>query len=151
MEYIYHNAQVPTVHICKNGTALCSHQFKAKKNTTITTIMPFKSVSCINCLTIQKKGKTKRQRKQDAIAKHKNNKDSFYMSWEWKKVRYNILLKYGRKCMCCGATPSDTIIIVDHIKPRKKFPELALDENNLQVLCNDCNMGKSNDDYTDFR
>jgi 5-methylcytosine-specific restriction endonuclease McrA len=50
--------------------------------------------------------------------------------------------------MLCGATER---IVVDHIKPRRKFPELELDLDNLQVLCNDCNMGKSNDDYTDFR
>jgi hypothetical protein len=43
--------------------------------------------------------------------------------------------KHGAKCLCCGATPSDGIRInVDHIKPRKKFPHLALDLNNLQVL-----------------
>ena len=75
----------------------------------------------------------------------------FYSSWEWKKVRYNVLLKYGRRCMCCGATPPDAVMVVDHIKPRKKYPELSLNIDNLQVLCNDCNMGKSNDNYTDFR
>lgn len=46
---------------------------------------------------------------------------------------------------------SEDHIVVDHIKPASRFPDLALDLENLQVLCNDCNMGKSNDDYTDFR
>ena len=72
----------------------------------------------------------------------------FYKSWEWKKARFETLKKYGSKCMCCGAVER---IVVDHIKPRSKFPHLELDLNNLQVLCNDCNMGKSNDDTTDFR
>lgn len=40
---------------------------------------------------------------------------------------------------------------VDHIKPRKLFPELALDPDNLQVLCHECNHGKGNWDMTDFR
>ncbi|MFC6439812.1 HNH endonuclease [Bowmanella sp. JS7-9] len=31
---------------------------------------------------------------------------------------------------------------VDHVKPRAKFPELALDINNLQILCETCNLGK---------
>ena len=41
--------------------------------------------------------------------------------------------------------------MVDHIKPRSRYPALELTLTNLQVLCNDCNMGKSNDDETDFR
>ena len=40
---------------------------------------------------------------------------------------------------------------VDHIKPRKKYPELALDKSNLQVLCEECNHGKGNWDETDWR
>lgn len=72
----------------------------------------------------------------------------FYASWEWKKLRFEILKKYGAVCMLCG---SKEYIVCDHIKPRKKFPELELEQDNIQVLCNSCNMGKSNDDYTDFR
>lgn len=76
----------------------------------------------------------------------------FYESWEWKKLRYKILQKYGPVCMLCGDSKNDGVrIVVDHIKPRTIFPELELEESNLQVLCNSCNMGKSNDDYTDFR
>ena len=72
----------------------------------------------------------------------------FYLTWEWKKVRYETIKKWGAVCMCCGSVDR---IVVDHIKPRSKFPRLSLDLNNLQILCNDCNMGKSNDDYTDWR
>ena len=42
-------------------------------------------------------------------------------------------------------------IHVDHIKPRKLFPHLALDVNNLQILCHECNHGKGNWDQTDWR
>jgi 5-methylcytosine-specific restriction endonuclease McrA len=84
------------------------------------------------------------------IKKQKDNE--FYSSWKWKKLRYRVLLKYGAKCMLCGATKEEGAkICVDHIKPRGKYPELELEFENLQVLCNDCNMGKSNDDETDFR
>lgn len=40
---------------------------------------------------------------------------------------------------------------VDHIKPRRLFPWLALELKNLQVLCHDCNHGKGNWDQTDWR
>ena len=33
---------------------------------------------------------------------------------------------------------------IDHIKPRKFFPELALDILNLQLLCAKCNKRKGN-------
>ena len=74
------------------------------------------------------------------------------MTYEWRKVRMEALKKYGAKCQCCGATPaSGAVMNVDHIKPRKLFPHLALDLNNLQVLCHDCNHGKGNWDMTDWR
>lgn len=54
--------------------------------------------------------------------------------------------------MCCGATPATGAVInVDHIKPRKKYPHLALEISNLQILCHDCNHGKGNWDETDWR
>ena len=40
---------------------------------------------------------------------------------------------------------------VDHIKPRRLYPGLALEKSNLQVLCADCNHGKGNWDQTDWR
>jgi hypothetical protein len=78
--------------------------------------------------------------------------DDFLQSFEWRKLRLKIIKKYGATCQCCGASPqTGAVINVDHIKPRKLFPNLSLDENNLQVLCNDCNHGKGNWDQTDWR
>lgn len=88
------------------------------------------------------------KRKDKNKSVKKINDKRFYSSWAWKKLRLKIIKKYGPKCMCCNSIER---IVVDHIKPRSKFPELELDESNMQVLCNDCNMGKSNDDFTDFR
>ena len=80
------------------------------------------------------------------------NPQEFYSSWEWKKARYQALQRYGAKCMLCGATPqSGAQICVDHIKPRALYPALELDLDNLQVLCDDCNMGKGRWDQTDWR
>ena len=78
--------------------------------------------------------------------------DAFLSSYQWRKLRMEALIKYGRKCMCCGATPSTGAVMnVDHIKPRKRYPELALEINNLQILCHDCNHGKGNWNETDWR
>jgi 5-methylcytosine-specific restriction endonuclease McrA len=79
-------------------------------------------------------------------------KDEFLQSYEWRKLRMEALKKYGAKCQCCGATPATGAVMnVDHIKPRKHFPELALSLENLQVLCHECNHGKGNWDETDWR
>lgn len=78
--------------------------------------------------------------------------DEFLESFEWRRVRMLAIKKYGAKCMCCGVTPAEGAVMnVDHIKPRKKFPELALNMDNLQILCHDCNHGKGNWDMTDWR
>lgn len=68
----------------------------------------------------------------------------FYESREWRELRYRVLRKSAFKCAACGAKGESTILHVDHVKPRSKHPELELDEANLQVLCEDCNLGKSN-------
>ena len=80
------------------------------------------------------------------------NSDAFLESYEWRQVRMVVLKRDGARCACCGATPADGLRMhVDHIKPRRKFPELALDPRNLQVLCEVCNHGKGNWDQTDWR
>lgn len=78
--------------------------------------------------------------------------NEFLSTYEWRVVRMMALEKYGAVCQCCGASPkSGAVINVDHIKPRRLFPELALDVNNLQVLCHECNHGKGNWSQTDWR
>jgi 5-methylcytosine-specific restriction endonuclease McrA len=73
----------------------------------------------------------------------------FYNSIEWRAMRYRVLLHYGKSCMLCNARNVE--LHVDHIKPISRFPELKLSFDNLQVLCKDCNLGKSNTDQTDLR
>ncbi len=76
----------------------------------------------------------------------------FYESPDWKSTREVALARYGPVCQCCGASRADgSAIHVDNIKPMSKFPHLALDLSNLQVLCEECNLGKLAWDYTDFR
>ena len=77
--------------------------------------------------------------------------DDFYRSQAWRDLRYRALDKHGRRCQKCGATQAEASLHVDHIKPRSKYPELELEFDNLQVLCQQCNMGKSNKYEDDYR
>lgn len=79
--------------------------------------------------------------------------DEFYISEEWRQLRYRVLKNNEGKCMACGRSYKEhgVVIHVDHIKPRSKYPSLQLVYENLQLLCEDCNIGKSNKDETDWR
>jgi len=94
----------------------------------------------------------KKKRTAYYIGKKLSDKE-FFESREWRELRYRVLTTLGRRCMCCGATPDKNGITlhVDHVKPRSKHPELALSFANLQVLCENCNMGKGNYYEHDFR
>ena len=78
--------------------------------------------------------------------------NEFLTTYEWRKLRMEALKKYGGRCQCCGASPATGAVLnVDHIKPRRIYPHLALELDNLQVLCGECNHGKGNWDETDWR
>jgi hypothetical protein len=102
-------------------------------------------------------GKTitpKRERlpKLPILEKTIDDANNFYTGFEWKNLRYRIIKAYGRKCLCCGSTPNNGVQLnVDHIKPLRRYWNLRLDPENLQVLCNECNRGKGNIDETDWR
>ena len=80
------------------------------------------------------------------------NSPEFLQSYHWRRVRMEILKERGARCDACGATRADGVVMnVDHIRPRRTHPELALDKSNLQVLCGPCNHGKGSWDDTDWR
>ena len=97
--------------------------------------------------------KTRKKAKKKRRDRVKQSPDSsFYLSREWRALRYRVLRKFGARCQCCGKTAADGVRIhVDHIKPRSKYPDLSLAFENLQVLCDDCNIGKSNKFTDDWR
>jgi hypothetical protein len=78
----------------------------------------------------------------------KTNQD-FYISNEWLSLKIKVFKKYGRMCMKCKSVKGE--MHIDHIKPRSKYKDLELDFNNLQVLCKQCNMIKSNLNCNDYR
>lgn len=66
--------------------------------------------------------------------------DDFYGSLAWKKLRTKMKCKTARCALCGILFVREDMKVVDHIKPRRLFPELALVESNLQVchkLCHD--------------
>lgn len=57
-----------------------------------------------------------------------------YNTPEWKALRTKIIKQRG-KCELCGSTYR---LQVHHIIPARVRPDLFLNENNLQVLCQTC-------------
>ena len=67
-----------------------------------------------------------------------NRKKSRYIS---STVRYTVLARDNYRCVACGITAKETKLQVDRIIPYSKGG--SNDISNLQVLCADCNRGKS--------
>ena len=101
------------------------------------------------------KGKELRQELADWVSRRPDimGQQAFYQSDAWRRVRYAVLERDGARCVCCGRTPQrhGVIVHVDHIKPRSVEPDRELDSTNLQVMCEDCNLGKSANYSTDWR
>jgi hypothetical protein len=60
-------------------------------------------------------------------------------------LRFSILKRDNYKCVICGRSPATTMGIelhIDHIIPFSKGGKTIV--GNLQTLCNECNIGKSN-------
>jgi 5-methylcytosine-specific restriction endonuclease McrA len=119
-----------------------------------------KLVICLNCGRHRKTTASRRYYEQGfctisckrvfRIRRFKSEKkENFYLSEKWRGLRYQALKAQGRICALCRNP--EGIMHVDHIKPRSKYPELELEITNLQILCADCNLGKSNIDETDWR
>lgn len=80
------------------------------------------------------------------------NNDEFLQSKAWKRLHLQAVQKHGRRCQWCGASPeTGAVLNVDHVLPRRLFPDLALRLDNLHVLCGDCNEGKDHWCMCDFR
>ena len=60
------------------------------------------------------------------------------------RLRFKVMQRDNFKCCICGASPAKNPSVelqVDHIIPWSKGGETVFD--NLQTLCSDCNLGKS--------
>lgn len=59
-----------------------------------------------------------------------------------KNIRHEVFVKDGYRCVECGATNKEARLHVDHILPVSQGGSDEL--RNLQTLCQECNLGKSN-------
>lgn len=68
----------------------------------------------------------------------------FALSREYIEVRSSVFEVMPHRCMCCGDSAEDegVSLTIDHVKPRKTHPVLALSPSNMQVLCVICNAAK---------
>ena len=74
----------------------------------------------------------------DENNKHKTGRDINL------RTRFLVMKRDNFKCCICGRSPATTPgleLHIDHIKPWSKGGETVVD--NLQTLCSDCNLGKS--------
>lgn len=90
---------------------------------------------------------------EDPVKVERTKEDQdFTKTKSWRELRYIALSNSEGMCNLCGASAHDGAILhVDHIIPRSVRPDLQEDLDNLQVLCADCNVGKSNYDSEDWR
>lgn len=73
------------------------------------------------------------------MADSRPNRDKFYGTTEWFKARSQVLKRDGYRCVICEAdVHGKGKARVDHIKPKKEYPELALELANLRTLCLSC-------------
>ena len=81
-----------------------------------------------------------------------SERQKFRDSSQWRALRYDCLTLSEGRCCLCGRTAHDgTTLQVDHVVPITVDWSKRMERDNLQVLCKDCNEGKSNRDATDWR
>jgi 5-methylcytosine-specific restriction endonuclease McrA len=117
-----------------------------KKNRRLVTRLRFKSM--VKTWAIKASQLSPEQTVENVFVVSKD----FLYSPEWKALRLEAIKKYGSTCCKCGRKPSRRYPVnIDHIKPRRYYPELALDIDNLQPLCPPCNKKKGNKAPIDYR
>ena len=70
--------------------------------------------------------------------KPKKPKRVYYTTEEWADTRKKIFDRDGKICHMCGGPATH----IDHLLPKSKYPELALNLDNLKPACKDCNFTK---------
>jgi len=74
------------------------------------------------------------EEKRDIAGRHWSNKRK-----EIRELRKNLLDIYGGCCCFCESANANTI---DHIKPKRKYPQWTYKWDNLHLCCSQCNSNK---------
>ncbi|MCY1281821.1 hypothetical protein D9M68_649490 [compost metagenome] len=64
--------------------------------------------------------------------------DKFYDTAAWRRFRAHYLIMHPLCVDCEEAGVVEPAVVVDHVKPFKERPDLALDEANMRGLCRPC-------------
>lgn len=75
---------------------------------------------------------------EEQTFKHKTKRDINL------RLRFKVMARDHFKCCKCGKSPAtdpSVVLHIDHIYPYSKGGETIME--NLQTLCSDCNLGKS--------
>lgn len=51
------------------------------------------------------------------------------------------------KCPVCHNPLTEKSTTIDHLHPKSKYLGMAVDENNMLILCNSCNAAKNNQEF----
>jgi 5-methylcytosine-specific restriction endonuclease McrA len=62
-----------------------------------------------------------------------------------RSIRVDVLRRDNYRCVFCGVSAKKAELQIDHIIPFSHGGNNTI--NNLQTLCSDCNLGKSNRFY----
>ena len=74
-------------------------------------------------------------------------RDPFYASKAWYRIRQKVLTRDKYRCQNCQAyVRGKGLARVDHIIPRTKAPQLAVDPQNLRTLCVPCDNARHQQD-----
>lgn len=78
--------------------------------------------------------------------------DLFYKSRPWRKKRLQILERDNFECQKCKRKGKfSKATCVHHKKPLKEYPELALDDDNLESLCDYCHNEEHPEKWEKFK
>ena len=85
-----------------------------------------------------------RQREEhpELFARLRDSADQFYGTTRWRKLRAVFRAANPLCAECAKAGRTVAGLEVHHLKPRRQFPELAYDLNNLEHLCKPCHSRK---------
>src|SRR4030042_774941 len=68
-----------------------------------------------------------------------------------KSIRDAVYNKFGGRCAYCGVEIDVVNMQVDHIRPRRGYPEESENVDNMNPACPVCNNWKHSDNIESFR